>query len=1269
MSTLPTSFWVLVTLAAIAGVAALWLALRARGRMPKFALPRLGDWVQAGPLSRLYAAIAYLFTSREHRYRLPWTLILGTRATGKSSLMRSAKALLAYTPPTWEEKIELPGATWVQFEQGVLIDPEGQLFDVTAEKDRQILLARIDDLRPERPLDKIILTVSARSLMNAGEDGLMELARAARRQLQEVQHRFEFAWPVYLVVTQCDAVPGFAAFWRAQDAVRREEVFAWTAPPAMTGEAPATWVEAAFASLGERLRQITLKVAAGNEADQADPLELDRFFLFPQHFLRLQGPLSRWFAEVFQPSDWGQSFFCRGIHFTGGVAADGQQGDGPREDVDFLRGLLLERVFAEPHLAVPTRKRVWSRNRHIRTVQMAAVLGLASLLVFLVFSGIRLARDIAILDAAVRTLMEIPRAADPESCLPQREFNDILTRVAKIDTRSVYLAMPLSLLDDRATRQGAELISNTALEKVVMPAVSCRLARKARALLAETPLPPATDPIAGPRRVFIDTVAAVRRLEENLEDFELAARFGSSEDGRAYLQLFAGLAAYAYDQPLPAAVLNERGTLSAALARITFDARVQLPQGAKERYAQRIETLDRELRATQDRELVAGPALLAGLERGEADNDHLVWWLNWVRQSWLGTTATNNPCATIHTAVAAPLAALVQSHGYPQRLAGLAQAYGNETCWQPAMRTLAGLSVAPYGPMFSLQRGVLQINPALRADFAGLADAMNLGYMRLAAKRGFQCRADAPGWNPALLVEAVGYARAYLDFAQAHGLAAATPQPIYDRLARERLLAVLEDRLSAAQQVPAPSAEDSGVSEVSNAERRLARESADFAAAQAPLLEVLNLTRQLGFASSAQQATACAVAQSGDALRRAQTLADYSRLYDASQDGADLADLALARDWLDRQVKRARVLTGYASPYVAFMNNVADAASAADARSNRFWSDSVNELERYLQFKEPNGQVAYLHNLFLKTLAGPEATCRKRLVGYEAPEYGDDLFSQLRRSNFAQARDACYGSVDAAGFATWRRLADRFNRELAGRYPFGPLSAPDAPLGVVKAFFADYPAQRALIGDSFDGTRQAAARRFLGQMDATAAFFANTLMQEPASAPLQLTVEFNAQAKTSPGANQIVAWRLDNGSAAAALPNGGNRLDWAWGQPLQLDLTWASGSRWRPLADPLQSDLTVNGTTASYADAGAWSLLRLIQRHRAAVNPDPLDPGRVVLVFDLPTLAESAAAGQAARANARPHIALTLLAKDAKGAAGAVSLPLLPALAPALDHD
>ncbi len=1305
-----TPFWILAGLAAVAGLLALWLVARARAP-GKVAAPaviaRLAGLARRGGLfGRLIEALVYLFTSREQRYQQPWTLLLGEKGAGKSSLLRSAAARLRHDPPAWAEKIELPGAEWMLFEHGALIDPEGRIRDPHGEngdhgggKRWHTLLDRIDDLRPERPLDKVILTVSARSLLNAGEDALLDLARDALRQVQEVRHRFEFALPVYVVVTRCDAVPGFSAFWRAQAAARRDEIFGWTAPPALQSEEPPAWVEAAFACLCERLRQVLLTVSAEVEAPaeamekhDGEATELDRFFLFPLSFRRLQAPLARWFAEVFQASDRDQSFFCRGIYFCGGVAADGAEVDGPRGDVDFTRGLLADRVFAEPHLAMPTRKRVWSRNRLIRRAQIAALAALLGLFALLGVAALHLAQQMQSLDGAMRTLVDTRATADPGTCLGVSRFHDILRQVARIEADSTYLAIPLSWVDDRAIAYGAETISNASLKRVVMPAVSCRLARKARALLqsgeeATAAATAAADPVAAPRRAFLDYVAAVRALEDNLARFRKASRFASADKSEASLRLFADLAAYAYDQPLPKEVMAERGALSASLARITFNANVPLPQGARERYAQRIESLAADLRADLERELAIGPDLLANLGRAAAspraneERTHLLAWLEWMRQSWLGSSAAHNPCETARGAASPALADLVRRHGYPERLGSLADTFGAALCYQPAMNTLARLRIAPHGLMFGPRGGVLELNPSLVAEFDGLGALMRLGYMRLTPRQGFQCQLDSAGWNPAALAEAAGYARAYMEFAKARGLPAlgANPErrPLYDRLAREQLEAVLNDALRAAQVAATPEPARGGVSGLSDAERRLARESVEFAGAAAPLLEALNLLRQLGFADAAREVAVCARGQAADSLRRVQTLADNSRLYDLSLDGGTqvLGDLAQTRDWLARQVARARVLTGYASQYLAFLKNSDDPGetSAADARGAGFWSNSLDELERYLQFKEPNGQVAYLHGLFNSTLNGKgDEGCRKRLADYDPPEYGNDLFSRLRGQSLARMRDECAGNHDAAAFAAWVRLADRFNRELAGRYPFGPLSGPDAAPGVVKAFLADYTAQRAALGAAFEGARQprwAGAQRFLAQMDGVAAFFANTLSAEPAGAPLRIEVEFNALAKNSPGANQIVGWSLGSPAALATFPNGSNALDWAWGQPLELRLAWASGSRWRPLADSSQDDLAVDGAGAVFSADGPWALLRLIQRHRATGAADPLAPGRVVLAFDVPTLAAAPGPGQAARGNARPHIALTLSGKDAKtGAATSARPPLIPGLAPSLGN-
>lgn len=1296
-----TPIWILAGLALATGVAALWLVARARAPGAKtenaYVARLRGMAAKGGPLGRLLEALAYLFTSREQRYQQPWTLILGEKAAGKTSLLRSAAARLHHDPPEWAERIALPGAEWTPFEHGVLIDPEGRVSGAGAGDGGpwRGLLERLDDLRPERPVDKIILVVSARSLLAGDDDALTDLARDALRQVRDAQHRFEFALPVYVVVTQCDAVPGFAEFWRAQSDGSRDEILGWTAPPAFQSEEPPAWVEAAFSSLGQRLRQILLAASARADrlADANEATELDRFFLFPVAFNRLQSPLTRWFAEVFQPSDWDQSYFCRGMYFTGAIA--GGEDAGPRADLDFVRDLLAERVFAEPHLAAPTRRRVWSRNRFIRRAQAAALALLLGLFTLLGVSGLRLAKQMSAMESAMRTLADTRGAADPGACLEVGRFQDILRQVARIDARSTYAAIPLSWIDDRAIKHGAEEISNAALERVVMPAVACRLARKAQALLSDTPpavadADGAADPLALPRRRFLDYVAAVRGLEDNLASFRVAARFASQEYKAESLRLFADLAAYAYDQPLPPEVLAEHGALSASLARITFNASVPLPGDARARYAGRIEQLAAELRATLQRELEAGPALLAALERPRGDagtrrNDatHLIWWLEWMRQSWLGSSAGNNPCEAIRGATRSALADLVTRHGYPGGLGSLADSYGPALCYQPAMNTLLGLSFPPHGLMFAMRAGTLDLNPALAEEFTGLGALNTLDYMRLPAARDFACASDGAGWDPALLAQASGFARKYMEFAKSRDLPAtadadAAPRPLYDRLAREQLEAVMNDTLRRAQLDAQPQPARGGVSELSDAERRLARESADFAGAAPPLLEVLGLYRQLGFGASAQRVNRCARSLAADNLGRVRTLADSSRLYDLSLEGDAgarlLDDVALAKDWLARQVTRARVLTGYASQYLAFLKNSREEGedTGVDARGAAFWDNTLNELERFLQFKEPNGQVAALNSLFTGTVAGPREGCRKRLADYKPPEFGDDLFSRLRRQRLDEARWDCSDRPGAAAFAAWRRLADRFNRELAGRYPFGPLTSPDAAPGLVKDFLADYAVQRAALAEAFAGSGQpdaAAARAFLARMDAVAGFLANNLSVEPASAPIRIGVDFNALAKASPGANQIVAWSLDNGAASASLPNGADNLEWSWGQPLALRLTWASGSRWRPQADPGRVDLRVEGDSAVFSGEGPWALLRLIQRHRASANPDPLAPGRVVLGFDVPTGAD-ASAGPAGRAVARPHIALTLTGKDARtGAAGTLFPPVFPSLAPGNDKE
>jgi type VI secretion system protein ImpL len=438
-----------------------------------------------------------------------------------------------------------------------------------------------------------------------------------------------------------------------------------------------------------------------------------------------------------------------------------------------------------------------------------------------------------------------------------------------------------------------------------------------------------------------------------------------------------------------------------------------------------------------------------------------------------------------------------------------------------------------------------------------------------------------------------------------------------------------------------------------------------------PLLGVLRLYTQMGFARSGGLVAQCARDAAGDALGRISVLANQSRLYEPEAGPADgpvlvLGTTPVVRDYLARQVARAQVVNGYADPFTALLRNTSGVndAQSSTPQTLTYWTNTIHELTRYVQFKDPAGQVGALDALFLKTVSDlTYANCAKSLAAYQAPEYGDDLFSARRRLLVARVTALCGNRQAAQSVEAFRRLAERFNAELAGRYPFGSLDAgaPEAGLGTVKAFFLDYDAQRAALDQALAGVDRAQWREafaFIERLDAVSAFLRGSLTA-PSSQPLRMAVTFRAlpnvpagaAAEVSPGSNQIVGWSLSAGSRVINYP-GLNPLvlDWPYGQAIELDLNWADRSLWRPVETPAGSALVVRGTTASLASSGNWALLRMLERFapRRVPAADPGNPNRALLEFTIPVVRTDGNAKPGAPAAAVTYLGLDLSAADPK---------------------
>jgi type VI secretion system protein ImpL len=1260
------------------GVLGAWLIWRARQVVAP--TPACCGEAEAAPApapprtiaAMLALALDYLRTRREWRYQRQWVMLIGEAGAGKSSLMASVAGRYRHPAQGKERQLAMRGCEWQLLDGGCLIDAPGNWMHAAANGDGGKLarewsrvLDELNALRPERALDGLLLVVSARTLQATDLTQRAALASAIRQQLRILQERFAFSMPVYVLVSNADAVSGFGAFWRSQPVRRRAEIFGWSAPTQAGNGAPAAWADAAFDSVGQQLRALQMHAAANCE--RIAPDDADATFLFARHLQQLRVPLAHWLGIVFQPEPWQAGYFCRGIYFTGAVGASGDAPapqDAARADLAFVDGLLIDKVLAEPRLARPTRQSIWSRDRLIRALQIGAI----ALLLALVFAqciaaiGIKRKVDAVIASLGQMRQLQQPLAASAGGgCIGQEPVFQVLAQVAAIDTDLRHWAIPLSLVDRRLAVDSARRLADGPFKNVVMPALACGLRQRADAARATIATDGATYPES--QAALLDYIGQIERFEQNLMRYNRLGGSAPFPAGELSLAEFASLAEYAFGAPLPVRVSAHPGVLPAVLEQVRDVAALASTPKFKSDASEYIVHQAAGVHAQLGKEINSGGELVGKLLRYDepvlANTRQFTRWLTWVRSAWLGSSLENNPIAHTRDDLTARLGTLSRLYGYPQATLNAASALVHVATEYPAaMAMLRGLQLPSYGTLFVGENDLLTLNPRLVSELAGLNALMALDFMQVGRTDPFVCNPAISGWSASQIGMAATYAQEYDRFADKQGLPALTgdtgaaraARPLYDRLARHQLELVLNDNVQLAQLMQPAAGAGRQVSPDYAMPADLVQDqrSADFAKLVQPIIGLRRVYADKGM-SSLGKFSQCVRAFTTRNLAQIQLLAEQSQLYQPAAHSAsgagraapffDLGSAPEIKDYLARQSERAQVLARYATPFVNYLVNSGSAVPLANTDSQEYWVKTIDELNRYAQ-KDPNSQVARLDTLFSKTLPDLNGSnCTQSLAAYNSGATGHDLFCSRRRELEKQVDLRCKGARSAQAYDVYKPWAVRFNHELAGRYPFAALSEDDSSAATVRRFFADYAAGRADLRQKLAGLDDKYwddARAFLNQLDTVAAFFDGILVPaaaDPAApsadpaAPLasgaiKLSVTFRAQPDDSPVSNQIVTWRLTSGGVTSTLPNRIANLDWRYGQPMSVGFDWAGASQLRPLKDDSQPDLRVEGRLATFSLRGDWALLRMIEQHRAANAVAGVDGKRSLLEFKVPVVSD-----------------------------------------------
>lgn len=250
---------------------------------------------------------------------LPWYMVLGTGSAGKTSLILAS----GQSFPVPEQMHQVGKQThptrncecWFA-NDAVYVDTAGKYISEgePSKPEWLALLRALKKYRPVKALNGAIVTFSAADVLGRSKPELFELAAGLRAKVDELRQGLGVRFPVYVVVTKLDQLPGFAEYFRILTEQEREQVWGVTFP----------WGDLQL-QLHDRIKEELLLLEKRIDRDmivrlqeEYDNRDRKKMYAMPQDFHLLSAQVAEVVQNIFFASRYDDSrsySLLRGIYF------------------------------------------------------------------------------------------------------------------------------------------------------------------------------------------------------------------------------------------------------------------------------------------------------------------------------------------------------------------------------------------------------------------------------------------------------------------------------------------------------------------------------------------------------------------------------------------------------------------------------------------------------------------------------------------------------------------------------------------------------------------------------------------------------------------------------------------------------------------------------------------------------------------------------------------------------------------------------------------
>jgi type VI secretion system protein ImpL len=258
-------------------------------------------------------------------YDLPWYVIIGAPGSGKTTALLNSGLKFPIEQRVGKGALRGVGGTrncdWWFTDEAIFLDTAGRYTTQDSDAASDSLgwsefLSLLRKHRARRPINGVILTINAHDLLVESAAAREAHVEAARSRLDELNRELQIQLPVYLMVTKCDLVDGFAEYFEDLTAEGRGQVWGVTFPydQTLSNEAPQAYQEE-FDALMTRLNERVF-----DRLEEArDTRRRAKIYAFPQQMATLREALTGFVVDVFDSRQFTGQVLLRGVYFTSGT--------------------------------------------------------------------------------------------------------------------------------------------------------------------------------------------------------------------------------------------------------------------------------------------------------------------------------------------------------------------------------------------------------------------------------------------------------------------------------------------------------------------------------------------------------------------------------------------------------------------------------------------------------------------------------------------------------------------------------------------------------------------------------------------------------------------------------------------------------------------------------------------------------------------------------------------------------------------------------------